>query len=336
MGRLRRAPGPDPRPREVGRIAAPSTTSRARALARALVASLLLATSCTAHPADGTRPRSPGASGAVGATAASPEGPGHADPSLPDPDARIPRDARELAERLGAELRALDRAIERWRTEGDPSTWPPPREVELGTLFVQRVYRTLARDLGLTRRVLERLPRARRFEVQANVSASAALFAGSRPVPSAEGFRTARPEPAGVLLGWFREAERRFGVDHELLAAVMLIETRFGRVVSRSSAGASGPMQFIPSTWAAYGLGGDVRDPHDAIMGAANYLRAAGARRNERGALYAYNPVDAYVRAVSSYARVMRRNPNAYFAYYNWQVFVRTVDGDVRLTGPGR
>ncbi len=255
---------------------------------------------------------------------------------MPDPDARIPRDARELAERLGAELRALDRAIERWRADADPSTWPPPREVELRTLFVQRAYRTLARDPRLTRRVLERLPRARRFEVQANVSASAALFAGSSPVPSAEGFRTARPEPAGVLLGWFREAERQFGVDHELLAAVMLIETRFGRVVSRSSAGASGPMQFIPSTWAAYGLGGDVRDPHDAIMAAANYLRASGARRDERGALYAYNPVDAYVRAVSSYARVMRRDPNAYFAYYNWQVFVRTVDGDVRLTGPGR
>ena len=46
--------------------------------------------------------------------------------------------------------------------------------------------------------------------------------------------RTADPEPAGVLLRWFLAAERRFGVDHELLAAVMLIETRFGRIVSRS------------------------------------------------------------------------------------------------------
>jgi hypothetical protein len=35
------------------------------------------------------------------------------------------------------------------------------------------------------------------------------------------------------------------------------------------------------------------------------------------------------------YARTMMRFPDAYYAYYNWQVFVRTVDGDVRLSGPG-
>jgi len=238
-------------------------------------------------------------------------------------------------ERLTVELRSLYRAIGTWAREGDPSTWPPPREVELRTLYVQRVYRALAGEPGLARRVIERLPHAWRFEVRSNVSASAALFRHATPVDSAEGFRTARPEPAGVLLGWFEEAERGFGVDREMLAAVMLIETRFGRVVSRSYAGASGPMQFIPSTWRAYGLGGDVRDPHDAILGAANYLRASGAPEDERRALYAYNPVEAYVDAVSSYAEVMRRNPNAFFAYYNWQVFVRTVDGDVRLTGPG-
>jgi hypothetical protein len=45
--------------------------------------------------------------------------------------------------------------------------------------------------------------------------------------------------------------------------------------------------------------------------------------------------VDAYVEAVSAYADVMRRDPDAFFVYYNWQVFIRTVDGDVRLTGPG-
>ncbi len=289
----------------------------------------------------GGEPGSRGSGSAGPATA--PEGPAATESPTgselasgpPEPDAHVPRDPRALAVRLASELRALYDAIERWKTEGDPSAWPPPREVELRALFVQRVVRTLAREPGLARRTIPRLPRAWRFEVRSNVAASAALFRHVAPVESAEGFRTARPEPAGVLLGWFEEAEGRFGVDHEVLAAVMLIETRFGRVVSRSYAGASGPMQFIPSTWKAYGLGGDVRDPHDAILGAANYLRASGAPEHERRALFAYNPVEAYVDAVSAYAEVMRRNPDAFFAYYDWQVFVRTVDGDVQLTGPG-
>lgn len=207
--------------------------------------------------------------------------------------------------------------------------------MELRTLYVQRAIRTMGHDPNLARRTVDRLPRAWRFEVRANVSATAALFRHGRPIESADGFRTGPPPPAGVLLGWFREAERRFGVHAETLAAVMLIETRFGRIVSRSTAGATGPMQFIPSTWEAYGMGGDVRDPRDAIMGAANYLRASGAPRAEARALHAYNPVDSYVHAVSSYADVMRRDPDAFLRYYNWQVFVRTVDGDVQLTGPG-
>jgi hypothetical protein len=41
------------------------------------------------------------------------------------------------------------------------------------------------------------------------------------------------------------------------------------------------------------------------------------------------------VNAVWSYAKTMMRFPEAYYAYFNWQVYVRTVDGDVRLSGPG-
>jgi soluble lytic murein transglycosylase-like protein len=255
--------------------------------------------------------------------------------TVPAPDERIPRDVRVLSGRLAAELAALDVAIEAWRRDGDLGVWPPPSEVELRMLFVQRAIRTLGRDPRLARRTIAWLPRAWRFEVRANVSATAALFRHGRPVESADGFRTAPPRPAGILLEWFGEAEARFGVHAETLAAVMLIETRFGRIVSRSTAGATGPMQFIPSTWEAYGMGGDVHDPHDAILGAANYLRASGAPRAEGRALYAYNPLDSYVHAVSSYADVMRRDPDAFLRYYNWQVFVRTVGGDVQLTGPG-
>ena len=65
-------------------------------------------------------------------------------------------------------------------------------------------------------------------------------------------------------------------------------------------------MQFMPATWRAYGLGGDVHDPHDAILGAANYLHANGAPARRRGALYHYNPSPLYVDAVLRYARRMR------------------------------
>jgi membrane-bound lytic murein transglycosylase B len=90
-------------------------------------------------------------------------------------------------------------------------------------------------------------------------------------------------------------------------------------------------MQFMPATWAAYGLGGDIRDPHDAILGAANYLHASGAPRSYARALYAYNPSPLYVRAVLGYARVMARRPSALYELYAWQVFVK----DRRMTGPG-
>jgi hypothetical protein len=94
-------------------------------------------------------------------------------------------------------------------------------------------------------------------------------------------------------------------------------------------------MQFLPSTWQRYGLGGDVRDPHDAILGAANYLRAGGGRADLRGALFHYNPSTRYVDAVLRYAHVIERDPDAYLALHSWQVYVRTATGARRLTGPG-
>jgi hypothetical protein len=56
---------------------------------------------------------------------------------------------------------------------------------------------------------------------------------------------------------------------------------------------------------------------------------------NYRVALYHYNPVPEYVDAVMRYARQMTRDPRTFYAYYNWQVFVLTKHGDLRLTGPG-
>jgi membrane-bound lytic murein transglycosylase B len=93
-------------------------------------------------------------------------------------------------------------------------------------------------------------------------------------------------------------------------------------------------MQFLPGTWRAYGLGGDVHDARDAILGAANMLRANGAPADLRRALFAYNRSTLYVDAVLAYARVLRRDPRALYRFHAWQVFVRTPRGYLRLTDP--
>ena len=94
-------------------------------------------------------------------------------------------------------------------------------------------------------------------------------------------------------------------------------------------------MQFLPSTWRMYGMGGNVRDPHDAILGAANYLRASGAPRDMRRALFAYNHSSLYVDAVLRLARRIRSSERGWIAMWGWQAFQRTPRGDVQLTGPG-
>ena len=118
-----------------------------------------------------------------------------------------------------------------------------------------------------------------------------------------------------------------------VLAAINFVESKFGKLRSTSAAGAQGPMQFMPATWRRYGLGGDVHDAHDAILGAANYLRAAGAPKDVRRALHAYNPSRSYVDAVLRFARQIRRDARTFLGYYAWPVFVRTPAGLRRVTG---
>ena len=255
--------------------------------------------------------------------------------TIPEPDARFPLRVGALADRLETTWEVRREAVRRWVRTGDPAAWPPPDDVELLVLYEQRIYRVLAANDRLAAAVLGRLDGGLAAEARSNVRAGGALYDHFSPVPTLPDFRTRAPEPADRLLGFFEQGQRRFGVAWQTLAAVMLIETRMGRIASSSSAGAQGPMQFIPSTWAAYGLGGDVRDEHDAVLGAANYLHANGAPGNDRAALFHYNPVPAYVAAVTGYANAMTRDPELFYAYYNWQVFVRTTHGDVRLTGPG-
>jgi membrane-bound lytic murein transglycosylase B len=253
----------------------------------------------------------------------------------PGPNEPLPAGALALGAAIETATRAVRASVTAWRQSGGTRRWPPPRDLVLQALYQQRIYRLLAQRPALVGRVLGPLPASIRRQAEAIVRANADVFAHANPVPPSYTVRTRAPEPADVLLRYFRQAERRFGVPWQVLAAVNYVETKFGRVVSNSSAGAQGPMQFLPSTWAAYGLGGDIHDPHDAILGAANYLHANGAPDDIRGALYHYNPVETYVDAVATYAAAIRRDPRLYYAMYCWQVYVLTTHGDRRITGPG-
>ena len=250
----------------------------------------------------------------------------------PAPGVPLPRRPGAFAERLVDTQRALDQALGRWRAAGI-DTWPPPVEVTLWALHQQRVHLLLTARVRLSEAVLPLLPRRVANHLRATFRARRGLRRITPPTPGK--YRTGPPEPAGRLLRHYRAAQRRFGVQWPVLAAVNFVESAFGRMRNASAAGAQGPMQFIPSTWRAYGMGGDINDPRDAIMGAANYLRANGAPRDLRGALYRYNPSSLYVNAVLAYANRIRRDRGAFLAYYSWQVFVRTPGGGTRrITGP--
>jgi hypothetical protein len=162
--------------------------------------------------------------------------------------------------------------------------------------------------------------------MRTDLAAGAALSRLTVPRKQFQPWRIVRPLSPGTLLGYFRKAQSRFGVGWQYLAAIEFIETRFGRIHGPSSAGAQGPMQFLPATWARYGRGSIDNQP-DAILAAARYLAANGAPGDMAGALYRYNNSPDYVAAVKDYADRMRVDPRAYVGYYNWQVLYARVDG---------
>jgi membrane-bound lytic murein transglycosylase B len=124
--------------------------------------------------------------------------------------------------------------------------------------------------------------------------------------------------PLSSLRSFYNEASRRYGVDPSYLASINFIESNFGRVKNDSSAGAQGPMQFLPSTWTEYGQGGNIQDPHDAILAAARYLQHNGAPYNMRNAIWHYNNSFDYVDSVEAFARAYRADPGWLDRMYYW------------------
>jgi hypothetical protein len=136
----------------------------------------------------------------------------------------------------------------------------------------------------------------------------------------------ANPKVSGQLpgsyLALFRQSAARYcaGMSWTILAAIGQIESADGTNVGPSSAGAEGPMQFLPSTWKVWGITGfgrsgppDIMNPYDAVPSAARMLCADGAAGGGHAlyqAIFDYNHAGWYVNEVlglaAEYARDYR------------------------------
>jgi soluble lytic murein transglycosylase-like protein len=215
-----------------------------------------------------------------------------------------------LAETLRKEL-AMDRAAYAFRAAA--------RQEEL------RVYE-LAGYASVESAVIPLLPPAYQSPIEATIAALHSLYIlGGIDQYYLVNVHFVHPygdaQPVSALRSYYLEAENRYGVNASYLASINFIESNFGRINGPSSAGAQGPMQFLPSTWTEYGQGGNINDPHDSILAAARYLAHNGAPYNMRNAIWHYNLDYDYVDAVESFARAYRTDPGWLDRMYYWNTY---------------
>lgn len=257
--------------------------------------------------------------GAARGKAARPRPPTSTSPRIDSPaDVRPPRDANATAALLTRVERNL-RAPETPASERNRLGW----EQQVG-------YRTLAAHPDWVSTVRTALPPDVAPIATANEEADRSLGGLSEPQAQLPDWMIVAPPPAEVLLGYYREAETASRIPWPYLAAIHLVESRMGRIHGTSTAGAQGPMQFIPSTWARFGRG-DISDNHDAILAAGRFLAASGGPANMDRAVFAYNNDTRYVTAVKDYAGLMLADEHAYYGYYAWQVYYATSSGVMLL-----
>ncbi|MGC1283374.1 MAG: lytic transglycosylase domain-containing protein [Streptosporangiaceae bacterium] len=117
-----------------------------------------------------------------------------------------------------------------------------------------------------------------------------------------------------TYLQLFQDSAAKYcpGLSWTVLAAIGQIESADGTNDGPSPAGALGPMQFEPSTWAAWGIDAfgqtgppNIMNPYDAVPSAARMLCADGAAAGGAAlsaAIFDYNHANWYVSEVLSLA----------------------------------
>jgi membrane-bound lytic murein transglycosylase B len=242
-------------------------------------------------------------------------------PPHPEPPAEI--DGFDDAEELASTLAAAEQAL------ADPDT--PEEHRDRWAWAHQQAYRDLAANPTWAEVARTAIPHDLEPAFELTLRAVAELSAMTRPQPAPpDRWRIVAPTPLDELRSAYARAEETTGAPAEVLAAINLVETRFGRIQGDSTAGAQGPMQFMPPTWDHWGEG-DVHDAHDAIAAAGRYLADHGAPDDLRSAVYAYNHSERYVDAVLAHAETIARFDHYLDVLHRWRVYYRTVDGDLIL-----
>jgi hypothetical protein len=232
---------------------------------------------------------------------------------------RLPADPAKLVAGLVADERTLHAP-----TSASPQWHEAVRRQQLA-------YRLLSRHPEWDPVTRTRVPPDLREAYDRNIDARRQLSAMGGGKPTVPAWQIIEPPELELLVTYYRATEVATGVGWSYLAAINFVETAFGRIRGTSSAGAQGPMQFLPSTFARYGDGGDIRSPRDAIMAAGRFLAAHGFATDRDAALYRYNNSTRYVRAITDYAAVIAADPSALRAYHRWDVYYNSTAGDVLL-----
>jgi membrane-bound lytic murein transglycosylase B len=244
-------------------------------------------------------------------------------PAAPSPpegaQPQLASDPAQLADDLVADEQALR----------DPATGEPT--LAAAAHREQAAYRAIGRHPEWDATTRPRIPPPLLDVYDRNVDARRQLAAMAQVRDTLPAWRIDPPVPADELMGYYHAAEAESGVGWNYLAAINLVETRFGSIVGVSTAGAQGPMQFLPSTFASYGQGGDINSPHDSIMAAGRFLAANGFANDRDHAVYVYNHAHQYVQAVDQYAALIATDPAAFSTFYRWDVYCVTTAGDVLL-----
>lgn len=233
---------------------------------------------------------------------------------------RVATDAQSVADRI-IELERLLQSTDR----NDPAYADLAHEQQMH-------YRHIGRRPEWLPTLWATVPDDLLFTVERHVTARqqiAGIPSGDPPV-NVPAWEIIDPLPADELLALYRQAADDTGIDWSYLAAINLLETGYGRIRGLSTAGAQGPMQFLPTTWEEVS-DGDINDPYDAIPAAARYLVRRGGPDDMARALHGYNNTDYYVRAVSVYAELFRDDIANFYATYSWEIHYSAAIGDLWL-----
>jgi hypothetical protein len=232
----------------------------------------------------------------------------------------IPTDAVDIAKRL-VEIE--------WLVRGTPFNDPVFGDYAHEQ---QILYRYLGRHPEIHPTLWETVPASLSpaIELQLAGRASIAGIPGGDPPVNVPAWEIIEPLPADELLALYQQAGADTGIDWTFLAAINLLETGFGRIDGLSTAGAQGPMQFLPTTWEEVS-NGDITDPYDAIPAAARYLVRRGGPEDMQRALWGYNNSDHYVAAVSAYAELFGFDIATFHAAHAWEIHYSAAIGDLWL-----